>query len=314
LLKEFLAPFARSVPKEGPTPRKLAPYIEIFDVSSFNEDILYNDKACLVFFTTTRLPIEKHLPIFNVLLHGPLKGAIQFAVFYVKRDDEALFERFNLQKGKVTQARFYRNLIYGEHRETRSLGIDLGGGSGKQEEVQNIMQTLHENLGHEVREINERYVNTHAINNAIEHRKHTLIYFFDDEQVNLHFKALSALPYLQEDFLFISVNKPSGPLMREFFINSLPAVRGSLAPFDADEDVDPDKVKQFQYAGKVEFDDIMFNLMKLTGKEKEWQKKADALRANRRAGLKDREMPKDARKREEPKKKKKKSKTRNEEL
>ena len=71
------------------------------------------------------------------------------------------------------------------------------------------MDQIHENLMHQVTEMNEGYLNTWAVNNAVEHRKHTLIYFFDDERVSLHFKAISALEWLQDDFYFVSVLKPS---------------------------------------------------------------------------------------------------------
>lgn len=58
------------------------------------------------------------------------------------------------------------------------------------------MDEIHDLFAHDVREMNERYLNTYATNNAVEHRKHTLIYFFDDERVNLHFKAISAIEWL----------------------------------------------------------------------------------------------------------------------
>ena len=61
--------------------------------------------------------------------------------------------------------------------------------------------------------------------------------------------------------------------MDDYFIKKLPAIRGALAPMDENEDADPDNVKQFQYGGKVDFDDIIFNLLKLTGKQKEFDKK-----------------------------------------
>ena len=63
-------------------------------------------------------------------------------------------------------------------------------------------------MAHQVKEMNERYVNTQAVNNAVEHRKHTLIYFFNEGQVSIHFKAVSALEWLQDDFFFVSVFQP----------------------------------------------------------------------------------------------------------
>ena len=84
--------------------------------------------------------------------------------------------------------------------------------------MRDIIQQLHENFIHDVREMNERYVSSHAVNNAVELRKHTLIYFFEDEHISLHFKAISALEWLQDDFVFVSVSKPSQRLMDDYFI------------------------------------------------------------------------------------------------
>jgi hypothetical protein len=67
LLKEFLDQYARKERKPGPTPRKLTPYLEIFTEKQFNNDILLNEKGCIVFFADFRLPIDKQNKAFNVL-------------------------------------------------------------------------------------------------------------------------------------------------------------------------------------------------------------------------------------------------------
>ena len=150
--------------------------------------------------------------------------------------------------------------------------------------------------------MNERYVTTQAVNNAVEHKKHTLIYFFNDEHVSLHFKAISGLEWLQDDFFFVSVHNPSENLMKDYFIKSLPSIRGALAPLSSEEDVESDSVKQFQYGGPVDFDEILFNLLKLTNKQEEYKKKQEQFVQLRRQGKNPRfETPK--------KKKKNKSKT-----
>jgi len=123
--------------------------------------------------------------------------------------------------------------------------------------------------------MNERYVTTQAVNNAVEHKKHTLIYFFNNEHVSLHFKAISGLEWLQDDFFFVSVHNPSENLMKDYFIKSLPSIRGALAPLSSGEEVESDSVKQFQYGGPVDFDEILFNLLKLTNKQEEYKKKQE---------------------------------------
>ncbi len=134
---------------------------------------------------------------------------------------------------------------------------------------------------HEVREVNERYVSNQAVNNAVELRKHTLILFFDEPHISLQFKAVSALEWLQDDFVFASVRNPSENLKKDYFITRMPAIRGALAPLKEDEEVEAEHVKQFQYGGTVEFDDILYNLKTLTGKQKDWETKQKLLREQR---------------------------------
>jgi len=146
---------------------------------------------------------------------------------------------------KPLQARFYKNANYGEARDAKSVEIDIGSFAGTEKELNRIMEQIHEYFVHEVREINERYASNQAVNNAVELRKHTLFYFFDDEHISLQYKAVSALEWLQDDFVFMSVRNPSKTLMKDYFISSLPAIRGALAPLREGEDVEPDQVKQF---------------------------------------------------------------------
>lgn len=102
-----------------------------------------------------------------------------------------------------------------------------------------MLNELHEHFWHDVREVNERYVNTQAITNAVERRKHSVIYFFDDSRIDLQFKAVSTLRWLAEDFDFMAVSKPSEAVRREFMIESLPSIRGAFAPTE-EEDADAD--------------------------------------------------------------------------
>lgn len=150
----------------------------------------------------------------------------------------ALKQRLALN-GRLPYARFYRNAIYGPERELRAVSLSIG--RGDDQDLMKVLQEIQESFVHQVSEVNERYMSTQAINNAVELRKHTLIYFFNEGPVSLQFKAISALEWLQDDFLFVSVHEPSQALMREYYVDKLPAIRGALA----DEDEDEDNVKQF---------------------------------------------------------------------
>lgn len=66
-MREFLAPYARKDKKPGIAPRKTSPYIEMYSLDQFKNDILENEKGSLVFFTESKLPIEKQIPIFSKL-------------------------------------------------------------------------------------------------------------------------------------------------------------------------------------------------------------------------------------------------------
>ena len=81
----------------------------------------------------------------------------------------------------------------------------------------------------------------------MELRKHTLVYFFSEtnkeKDISYHYKALSNLEWLSEDFIFYAVRNPSDRLLKEYFIKSLPAVRGALAPMKEDEEADADSIK-----------------------------------------------------------------------
>jgi len=51
---------------------------------------------------------------------------------------------------------------------------------------------------------------------AVEEKKNVIVYFYNDERVSLHFKALSAVKYLKDDFVFMSVFDPSEVYLEAF--------------------------------------------------------------------------------------------------
>lgn len=60
-----------------------------------------------------------------------------------------------------------------------------------------------------VKEITEKILPSISINHAVEQRKNVLIYFYNSDQVSLHFKALSTISGLQDHFVFVSLSDPS---------------------------------------------------------------------------------------------------------
>lgn len=102
--------------------------MELYTEAQFNNDILYSEKAAIVFFTESRIPIEKQLPLFDNL-KSEVKGAILLAVFFLdpSQNNQTLKEKLKLGP-KFPQARFYKNNIYGETRLNKSFDLDLGTG------------------------------------------------------------------------------------------------------------------------------------------------------------------------------------------
>jgi len=48
-----------------------------------------------------------------------------------------------------------------------------------------------------------------AISSAVEDKKNVIVYFYNDERISLHYKALSAVKYLHDDYVFMSIYDPS---------------------------------------------------------------------------------------------------------
>ena len=72
-----------------------------------------------------------------------------------------------------------------------------------------IMDEIHESLENEIKEVNEKILNTIAINHATEEKKNVLIYFYQSGPISLHFKAISGMAILKDSFAFLSVPDPS---------------------------------------------------------------------------------------------------------
>lgn len=105
-----------------------------------------------------------------------------------------------------------------------------------------------------------------AINYATEEKKNVLIYYYNDERVSIHYKAISTMKILKDKFAFLSISAPSEELLKGHNFQTLPALGGVLATTGDDTS----DVKQFSYGGKINFDEILTNMVQLAGKEKEF--------------------------------------------
>lgn len=65
--------------------------------------------------------------------------------------------------------------------------------------------------------------------------------------------------------MFFSLYQPSEDLQTGFGLKGLPAVGGILAA----ESENDQSLKQFMYGGRIDFDEMLTNLVKMSGKEDE---------------------------------------------
>ncbi len=118
--------------------------------------------------------------------------------------------------------RFYKNNQYGEEKNSKSFEIFIN------QKLAEILETIHEAIDSDIKEVSEKIFNNLAISAAVEEKKNVIVYFYNDDRISLHFKALSGVKFLKDDFMFMSVFDPSETYLEAFQMKSLPAVGGIL--------------------------------------------------------------------------------------
>lgn len=163
---------------------------------------------------------------------------------------------------RLPHLRFYKNNLFGEEKNEKSFEIFIN------EKLDAIIDEVHEGIDHDVRETSEKIMMNVASSYALEEKKTVVFYIYESGRVSIHLKALSGLSILKDDFVFISVTSPSDDMMKQFQIQKIPTIVGILPPTpDA-----PDSIPQFMYGGSINFDEILANLLKLSGKEEYQQR------------------------------------------
>ena len=153
--------------------------------------------------------------------------------------------------------------MFGEEKNEKSFEIFIN------EKLDAIIDEVHEGIDHDVRETSEKIMMNVASSYALEEKKTVVFYIYESGRVSIHLKALSGLSILKDDFVFMSVTSPSEDMMKQFQIQKIPTIVGILPPTpDA-----PDSIRQFMYGGSINFDEILANLLKLSGKEEEYQQR-----------------------------------------
>ena len=174
-----------------------------------------------MFFTTSN-NITADLPLFDKILNH-VKGPLNVGVYYLNSsapDFDELKQKYKIGK-KLPQMRFFKNNIYGDEKIKQSFEIYT-------KKLDEVIEEIHEGIDHEVKEVTEKILNNIVIGHAVEDKKNVIIYFYNDERISLHIKALSAMPILKEDFVFVAVYGPEAETLKGFNINQLPGVAGVI--------------------------------------------------------------------------------------
>lgn len=187
-------------------------------------------------------------------------------VYYLNESAEDFAEtKKHLKLGnKLPQLRFFKNNLFGEDKLAKSFEILIAG----KVKLDAVLEEVHDGIEHEVRETSEKILMNVASSHALEEKKTVVFYFYDQGDVSLHVKALSALPIIKESFVFMSVSDPSDYLRDGFKMQQLPFVGGIMPP-PPDQ---PENVRQFSYGGRIDFNEMLQNLLQMIGKEEEYQK------------------------------------------
>jgi hypothetical protein len=119
------------------------------------------------------------------------------------RDNETEFQ-VQKQKYKLTHKlpliKFYRNGQTGEDKLTKGYEI-------MNAKYKDMVEELHEGISHNVKEVTEQILSNIAVS-AAQEGKYVLIYYYNDEAVSLHFKAISGLKIFSDDFVFLAYSNP----------------------------------------------------------------------------------------------------------
>ena len=200
------------------------PYAELYTERHFNTHILDNEKASLVFFILGQ-NITNDVPLFDKIMRLTL-GPLQVGVFYLNDSSPDFADQKKKFKlgSKFPQLRFYKNNLFGEDKNAKSFEIFLG------TKVEPIMDEIHEGIDSDVRETSEKIFLNVAQSHALEDKKNVVFYFYSEGRVSLHIKALSALPILKNNFVFMSISGPSQNIIDIYQLKKLPTIAGLLPP------------------------------------------------------------------------------------
>ena len=126
--------------------------------------------------------------------------------FKIDKMTDELKTKYKLTN-KLPHLRMYKNTFQGNEKNQRSFQIYMNN------DVEEIIDEIHEAIISNYVDVTEQMLSNMAINKAMEEKKNVLIYYYSDPIVSIHFKAISAVAILQDDFAFLSLANPSEEMM-----------------------------------------------------------------------------------------------------
>ena len=258
-LTEFLTPFALNEkydPSAGDKPQyqRRGKYTFV-NHKNYSRGFMEDYRAQVVFFSKDYDSVKEKFEYVAEALHGPAN------VVYFNCESEQsqkIADKLGIKK-------YPRILVFStgaEKDKESALEISL---STRAEDIQNIVEgtEIKDNL----REVSDSVISSLILTNAVQLRKITLVYLYEEENddVPLSYKSMSTNPIFKEHFEFVALKEPSQVTMQQFQVPKLPVIIGGIPP---PEDADPESpeaqggIRSMVYQGEINdyFELLDFNI------------------------------------------------------
>lgn len=139
--------------------------------------------------------------------------------------------------------------------------------------IEELREQIEDNILSDYREVTEQIMQNIALQVVSEEKKYAIFYLYKKGDVALDYKALSTLEFLKDHVAFHSIFKPSQDIVQALQIQKLPALMGVMPPQD---DAPAEQLQFFSMRTAIKYDDMLQQLLELTGKDKEFKAKKEA--------------------------------------
>lgn len=252
-LIKFLAPFALAEKLSGkkqfggdkPINQRRGRYTFVTH-KNYTKGIMEDYRTQVIFFSKQFGEVQTVFEEVAEAIHGPAN------VVYFNCSHE---ESENVAKDKFGVKKFPRVIVFSTNSEkTPENALEISS-VVESEDIINIVTNTE--IKDNIREVSDSSISSIFLNNALQLRKVTLIYLYQDESdgVPLAFKSISSNPIFRENFDFIALKSPSPQTVQQFQIPKLPTIIGGIPPppgVDATTPEGQGMVQTMIYQGSLE--------------------------------------------------------------